>query len=74
MNLKEFLFYNQLTVKDFANLIEMDKCYLSSVLNGNRKPSQKMLRAIERASKGIVKKENAFIPIKIPKEILNERT
>jgi transcriptional regulator with XRE-family HTH domain len=71
MNLKEYLFYKKLTAKEFAKILDIDKCYISSVISGNRKPSKKLLRSIEKYTDGIVKSENAFSETKLPKEFLS---
>ena len=66
MNLKEYLFYSEMTVKEFAEKADVDKCYLSSVITQNRKPSPRFLRSIARASNNKVTAETIFMPTKLP--------
>ncbi len=66
MNLKEYLFYSEMPLKEFAKLADISHCHLSSVLTGSRTVTPKLLRAIERASKGKVKADTIFAPTKLP--------
>ncbi len=66
MNLKEYLFYKGLSLKEFAKIVDVSACHLSSVITGFRNTSPKLLRAIERASEGWVKPETAFAETKLP--------
>lgn len=66
MNIKEYLFYKNLSLKDFAKIVDVSACHLSSVITGFRKTSPKLLRAIERASDGWVKPDTAFAETKLP--------
>jgi len=67
MNLKEYLFYKNLSLREFSKIVDVSACHLSSVITGYRKTSPKLLRAIERASEGWVKPECAFAETKLPK-------
>lgn len=66
MNLKEYLFYSNMKLKDFAKLVDVSHCHLSSVLTGDRPMTPKLLRAIERASRKKVTAETIFDPTKLP--------
>ena len=66
MNLKEYLFYKNLSLKEFAKIVDVSACHLSSVITGFRKTSPKLLRAIQRASDGWVKPDEAFAETKLP--------
>jgi transcriptional regulator with XRE-family HTH domain len=66
MNLKEYLFYKGMTVREFCKLAEFSDAFLSSVLSGKKVPSAKTLRIIEKATKGKVKAENVCAPITLP--------
>ena len=66
MNLKEYLFYSDMQLKDFAKLADISHCHLCSVLTGARPVTPKLLRAIARASKNKVTAETIFAPTKLP--------
>lgn len=66
MNLKEYLFYSDMALKEFARLADISHCHLSSVLTGARPVTPKLLRAIERASNGKVNADTIFAPTKLP--------
>lgn len=72
MNLKEYLFYKEMSLKDFCIHADFSHCYLSSVLSGKKKPSAKTLRIIEKATRGKVKADNVCAPITIPPELEDE--
>ena len=69
MNLQEYLFYSQMTVKDFAKIADLSNAFLSRVINGKATPSAKTLRIIERVTNGRVRVETAFLPIIMPKVV-----
>lgn len=66
MNLREYLFYSGMSVREFAKLADFNEAFLCGVMKGNRIPSAKTLRAIERVTKGKVTAETACAPIKLP--------
>ena len=66
MNLKEYLFYKGLSAAQFGRIADLSGAYISFILSGKGKPTEKTLRIIERATKGIVTAENAFAPTKLP--------
>ena len=66
MNLKEYMFYKGMTIKEFAVYSDLSTAYLSRALNGRHMPSAKTLRVIERVTKGKVKPHTAFAETKFP--------
>lgn len=54
MNLREYLFRHNLNVTEFSRQIDFSRTHLSKVIHGERKPSLKLARAIERATNGEV--------------------
>lgn len=66
MNLKEYLFYKQLSLKDFASMIDISPSHLSSVLTGSRITTPKMIRTIAKATNGKVTADTMFAPTKLP--------
>lgn len=47
MPIRDWIFKNKLTVKDFAKLLGVDRSYVYMWLNGDKKPSEKMLARIK---------------------------
>lgn len=66
MNLREYLFYSNMTVKDFAKIADFNNAFLSRILNGKHMPSAKTLRAIERVTNGKVRADTILAPTKLP--------
>jgi transcriptional regulator with XRE-family HTH domain len=66
MNLREYLFYKNMSVREFCKVADFNDSFLSTVLSGKKKPSAKTLRLIERATGGKVKAENVCSPTKLP--------
>lgn len=66
MNLKEYLFYKGLTLKEFAEIADISPAHLSSVVTRYRPTTPKLLRCIERASDGWVKPDTAFAETRLP--------
>ncbi len=66
MNLKEYLFYKAMTLKEFSLIVDISPAHLSSVITGNRRTTPKLLRAIVRATRGKVTADSAFAPTKLP--------
>lgn len=67
MNIKEYLFFKQMSVKEFAQIAGFHETYISSILNQKRAPSKKALKLIEFATDGWVKQDTVFADTKIPK-------
>lgn len=66
MNLKEYIFYSGMTLKQFAKHAEIHDSYLSSILSGGRRPSKRMLQSIEIATGGWVKAKDVCAPTTVP--------
>jgi transcriptional regulator with XRE-family HTH domain len=66
MTLREYLFFNGLTVKDFAESLDVSRSYISAISFGHKRPGRKLAKAIYLATEGsvnflkdlIVEKEN----------------
>lgn len=65
MTLREFLFYNDVTLKEMAETLEITPRYLGMISRG-KKPSAKVAKHIERYTKGKVKADS-LIKIKLKK-------
>lgn len=50
MDLREYLFRHRTSIAEFGRLIDYSRIHLSKVVNGERKPSEKLARAIEKAT------------------------
>jgi len=66
MNLKEYLFYSNMTIRDFAKIADFNNAFLSGVINGKRIPSAKTMRTIERVTNGKVRADTILAPTKLP--------
>lgn len=55
MNLREYLFKNKITVRDFAKKIRFSETYVSNHIHNKRAYSAKLANAIERETKGELK-------------------
>lgn len=58
MELKRYLFENEISVKDFAKLIDMTEAVISSLKTGHRMCGRKTARLIEKATNGQVTVED----------------
>ncbi len=54
MDLRRYLFENRITQRQFANMIDYNRCYVSMITKG-KIPGAKAARAIEKATNGIVR-------------------
>ena len=52
--MKEYLFRNNLTVKEFAFQLKISASYLYQLINGDRKPSLKLALKIEECTRGAI--------------------
>lgn len=63
MNLRTYLFVNEMTVKDFAAKIDAEPTYVSAIKNGRLIPGRKIARRIKESTNGevvyLTKKEMA---------------
>ena len=66
MNLKEYLFYKDMSVKEFAKQAGFHETYMSAIMNKKRAASKKALKLIEFATGGWVKQDTVFQETKMP--------
>lgn len=55
MKLKSYLAENNMTFREFAELIDVNATYLASISRGILKPSRRLAAEIEKITDGIVK-------------------
>ena len=72
MNLREYLFYKEMSMEEFSKTADLSSSYVSQLLRGKLNPTAKTLRVIERATGGKVKAENVCAPTKLPSELESE--
>jgi len=58
MDLREYLYQKRMKIKDFSQILEYDRSQVTQVIGGKRKPGRKMIMRIERATEGLVTKED----------------
>ncbi len=61
MEIKEYLFRNDMSIKRLADIIECHPAYLGAVKRKEKKPGKKLARQIERATNGDVKAKELLI-------------
>ncbi len=54
MHLKAYLAQKNISITEFSKYIECSRCYLSSVVCGQRLPSKRLARDIEKVTDGFV--------------------
>lgn len=54
MDLRRYLFENRITQRQFAQMIDYSRCYVSSITKG-KIPGAKAARIIEKATNGVVR-------------------
>ena len=54
MNLREYLFINRLSVKEFSEKVDYSRTHISGIMHGKLKPSPKLARRIEKETNGEV--------------------
>lgn len=57
MNLREYLFRNNVQINDFSLFLGYRREHISNVIHGRRRPSKRLAQAIEQATKGEVTAE-----------------
>lgn len=62
MKLKEYLKINGIRTEDFAKEIDFHRDHLYKIMNGNRRPAKKTMRAIVKITKGKVTIEDLLEP------------
>jgi len=58
MDLREYLFYNRMTVKQFSEKIGCSRNHISEIIHGRRIPGKRLAKDIEIATNGEVKAKN----------------
>lgn len=58
MSLREYLFYNHITLKDFSEKTGISKPYISMIMKGKCKPSKRIMKDIIIATEGRINAEN----------------
>jgi len=54
MNVREFLFYENMTVGELAKKARISRGYLDRIINGNLMPSERACQDLQKATKGKV--------------------
>lgn len=60
MKLKDFLYFEQISVTDFAKTAKISRNHMSGIANGFRQPSKLLMGYIELLTSGKVKEEDFF--------------
>lgn len=61
MDLREYLFRNRLTVKEFSQRLECSRPHLTEIIHGRRKPGKRLANDIEKLTGGQVKAAELLI-------------
>ena len=72
MTLREYLYTNDITIDEFAKMIFFNRDYVSRVMRGMYRPSQRFGLQVEMVTKGQVKYEDLFdkMPERIVKNLV----
>lgn len=62
MQLYKYLELTDLTIKQFATILDIDRSYLNLIILGHRIPSKKLALRIEKATKGKIKAIDLIFP------------
>lgn len=73
MNLRDYLHFERIKLKDFAQSLDLSLGHLSAYVNGRLRVSKKVARAIEKVTKGKVKIEEVLKDNPKKKIYKNER-
>jgi len=57
MTLRDYLFHNRMSVKQFSETLDYSRTHLSGIIHGKLKPSKRLAKAIEKATNGEVTAE-----------------
>jgi len=60
LTLKEYIYNNRMTVAQIAAMVDYSQGHMQCVISGKFPMTRKLARAIERATKGVVKEETVF--------------
>ena len=55
MELLSYLFYHDIQIQEFAEVLEIHRAYLSQIIHGKHRPSKKLSRQILMETGGLVK-------------------
>jgi plasmid maintenance system antidote protein VapI len=55
MNLKEYLFFKRMTVKEFSQIMDYSRTHMSSIVNGTATAGIKLAKRIEKFTDGELK-------------------
>ena len=64
MTLREWLLRTKIKVYKFAELIEVDRSYLSSIMKGRHIPSDQIMQRVEEVTMGEVREKKDLIGLK----------
>jgi len=68
MNLREYLFKNDITSTKFSNMIGCSGAYLSRIMNGKVVPGKRLIQDIVDLTEGCVAYEEVVDPKSTPKK------
>jgi len=57
MKLRDWLLKKGLRQKEFAEIVQVDRCHLSSIITKNKNPGKKLAKRIEEETKGAITAE-----------------
>lgn len=52
MKLKDYLYFNRITITNFAKTLGISRCYMTMIVNGKFKPSARIAKLIEDGTNG----------------------
>lgn len=58
MDLREYLFRKKLSIKEFSELVDCSRTYISSIVHNKTTPSKRLAKSIEQATNGEVSAES----------------
>lgn len=58
MKLKDYLYFSEITITDFAKTVGVSRHHMSGIVNGSRKPSMAVMKNIEYSTQGKVTQED----------------
>ena len=58
MELREYLFFKRITVKEFSQIMDYSRTHISAVVNKKANASKKLARRIEKFTDGEIKSES----------------
>lgn len=58
MKLKDYLYFNEISITDFAKKVGISRNHMSGIVNGSRLPSESLMINIKLTTKGKVTLED----------------